>query len=708
MADALNDVTVLARGGLYTNEDVLALASTNPGAATRMLNFEISQFGGYRRVGGYAAYDNSYATVTGSGRILGVWIHNNAIYAARRNTGDSTGSVGSNPFTTANESKTVTVVDSSHGLTVGSFITFADASTVGGLSMNGVEFTVSEVTDANTYKFVHTSAASSTVSGGGGGATTFSYSYNYSVYKYTAGAGWGSNLLATTRSAVGVDKLRVSSHSFTGTEVTVVTDGVNRPWRHSGATFIDMYDKQGTSATDTEAQLSNAFDSVNTDATVTIDHAAHGLAVGDTVRFSGVSVTVGGVSMNDTDFTVATVADVDTYTFELSSPSGVSNQTNVGGTAINFFYSYAATKDVQKAKFSTDFRNHLFLAGMSDNTNSLLFSSPNNDLNFQVSGGAGVINVGFDITGIVKFRDNLFVFGRDKIKRLVGNTTSDFVLQEVTNNIGCIASDSIIEIGGDVLFLAADGIRPIQGTARIGDIELETISKPIQQILQALPDNHTLSNMCSVVVKNKTQFRYFFPAEATAAAATEGIIGGLRFADRRVGWEFGQLLGIRAFVATSGLIDNKEIILYGDLDGKIHKQDNGNDFNGEEVISIYASPFLYFDSTEKRKIFQHLSLFTRPEGASTINLGIAFDWDDPSVANPVTYPLTTAGALLRYTTTGGEYNSTFTFDGSSSPVLETNIQGSGRSMSVVITSTGTQAPYSISGFSVTYQDAGYR
>jgi len=27
---------------------------------------------------------------------------------------------------------------------------------------------------------------------------------------------------------------------------------------------------------------------------------------------------------------------------------------------------------------------------------------------------------------------------------------------------------------------------------------------------------------------------------------------------------------------------------------------------------------------------------------------------------------------------------------------------------LVITSTGTQAPYSIAGFSITYQDAGYR
>ena len=49
MADALKDVTVLSRGGLFTNEDALALAGSNPGAAVRMLNMEISQFGGYRR-----------------------------------------------------------------------------------------------------------------------------------------------------------------------------------------------------------------------------------------------------------------------------------------------------------------------------------------------------------------------------------------------------------------------------------------------------------------------------------------------------------------------------------------------------------------------------------------------------------------------------------------------------------------------------------
>ena len=705
MPDQYRDVTVLCKGGLFRNEDALSLASTNPGAAIRMLNFEVSQFGGYRRISGFAPYDASNTTVPGLGTVLGVWIHGDTVYAARRNIGDATGTLGSDPITVTNESTTLTIAHTSHGLSVGSFVTFAGAAAVGGLTINGVEMVVVTVT-SNSYTVVFTSAGTSSASGGGA-SVTYSYSYNYFIYKHVAGVGWGSNVGPTGRVALGVKKLRVSNHNFTGSEVTVLVDGINRPARHSGTTFSEIFDKQGTAAADTETQLSNAFDSVNGDATVTVDHVAHTLAVGDVVRYSGVNVNVGGVSINDTNFTVATVASVDLYTFELDSASGVTGQTNVGGTAISFFYTRANTstvKDIVAAKFTTDFSDHQFFAGMSGTLNHLVFSKPSNDLDYT-GATAGVINVGFTITGLAKFRESLYVFGSDKIKRLTGNAATDFALAEVTSNIGCIASDSILEIGGDILFLASDGIRPIQGTARIGDIELETVSKPIQQILQALPSLYDLDNMSSVVIRNKTQFRYFFPS--TSIASSEGIIGGLRFADRRAGWEFGELLGIRAYVAASGLIDNQEVVVHGDSDGKVHRQESGDDFNGAEVISVYATPFLYFDSTERRKVFQKLSIFTRPEGVSTVNLGIRYDWDDPNVSNPLTYPIGTADVMLRYATTGGEYDSTFTF-GSISPVLETHIQGSARSISLVFTSIGTQSPYSISGFSLTYQDAGYR
>ena len=698
MADALKDVTVLSRGGLFTNEDALALAGSNPGAAVRMLNMEISQFGGYRRISGYADYDSTYGTVAGSGNVIGLWILEGVPYAVRRNLKDNTGSLGTNPFVVTSGSPTITVTHSSHGLSVGDRVTYAGSSAVGGITPNSVEMVIASVVNANSYTVNFTSNASSGATGGGSSVT------------FTANNG-------------------------------------------------------------TQTLGSNPFSVSNTSSTITVAHTSHGLVVGNFVTFSG-SDAIGGLTPNSVEMQVVTVPDANSYTvtFTSAATSTVSGGGGSSVTAnYSKFYSvwkYTSTGwttvvsnissvDVDKlrhntnsftgteaviicdganspsklsgstftvhptggdynptgASFTTDFKNHQFYAGFPTTglgPNILLFSEPNDDDAFTNSGGSGNINVGFNITGLAKFRDALYIFGKTKIKKLTGSVKADYVLSEVTDNIGCIATDSIIELGGDVLFLASDGIRPIQGTARIGDVELETISKPVQQLLQALPSTHDLNNMSSVVIRNKSQFRYFFPKTTTAASDTAGIIGGLRFADRRVGWEFGELLGIRAFVATSGLINDVEVVLHGDLNGEIYQQESGSTFDTSDITAVYATPFLYFDSTEKRKVFQHITLFTRPEGESTINLGIAYDWDDPNVPDPTTYSLTTAGSLARYTTTGSTFDATFRYDGSTSPVLESNIQGSGRAISLVITSTGTQSPYSIAGFSITYQDAGYR
>ena len=117
MADNLRDATIIARGGLYTNEDALTLAATQPGAAIRLTNFEISQFGGYRRMNGYTAFDSSNPTVPGTGSVLGLWIHQDRVYAARRNAVDSTSAVlPAGAITVTTGSTTVTVVSTSHGL----------------------------------------------------------------------------------------------------------------------------------------------------------------------------------------------------------------------------------------------------------------------------------------------------------------------------------------------------------------------------------------------------------------------------------------------------------------------------------------------------------------------------------------------------------------------------------------------------------------
>ena len=130
MVDALRDVTVSSRGGLYTNEDALTLATTFPGSALRMLNMEISQFGGYRRINGYTSFDSSYGTIPGVGPVIGLFILEDTPYAIRRNDGDFTGSLGTDPFTTSSGSSTITVSHTGHGLAVSDRVIFSGSDTL--------------------------------------------------------------------------------------------------------------------------------------------------------------------------------------------------------------------------------------------------------------------------------------------------------------------------------------------------------------------------------------------------------------------------------------------------------------------------------------------------------------------------------------------------------------------------------------------------
>ena len=88
----------------------------------------------------------------------------------------------------------------------------------------------------------------------------------------------------------------------------------------------------------------------------------------------------------------------------------------------------------------------------------------------------------FRIVQIKPFRSDLYIFGTNAIQKAEqGESLYDTV--DITKNVGCISRDSVVEIGGDILFLAPDGFRPVAGTSRIGDVELESVSKSIQVLL---------------------------------------------------------------------------------------------------------------------------------------------------------------------------------------------------------------------------------
>jgi len=355
------------------------------------------------------------------------------------------------------------------------------------------------------------------------------------------------------------------------------------------------------------------------------------------------------------------------------------------------------------------YKNHLFLAGDDTAKATLSHSAPGDPYNFTVAAGAGQIFAGFDVVQIKPFRGNLFLFGNNAIKKLSADNSAGFISDQVTSNVGCVAPDSVMEIGGDLMFLAPDGLRPVAGTSRIGDVELETVSKPIQATLVDIIKNNDMATLNGVVVRSKSQVRYFVGDNTTGAVDSPGIIGGLSDSSGSITWEFGELIGIRASCCTSEYIGTEEYVLHGDYDGKVYRQERGDSFNSADIVAVYSTPYLDFGETEQRKVMRKVNTFIRAEGPVEMNLAISYDWGDYNTSRPSTYTQESEGGPTVYGGRSINYAGANTlYGGSSKPIMTSDIQGSGYSVRATFVTVGQTKPFSIQGIVFEFSVAGRR
>lgn len=353
---------------------------------------------------------------------------------------------------------------------------------------------------------------------------------------------------------------------------------------------------------------------------------------------------------------------------------------------------------IDKPSVISLFKNHIFLSGDHEYPNIICHSAPNDAMNWTASGGGGQITSGIEVLQIKPFRDELFVFSREKIKKIVvGNTEAPFLLNDVTNNIGCMAKDSVLELAGSLIFLSPDGIRPIAGTMKINDVEIDSISNSIQSYIIDVNNTYDPIFISGVIIRGKSQFRYFFDNETIPVESSKGLLGSFR-PNKETPWEFSETLGIRASCCWSGYINHEEIILHGDYDGKVYQQEVGNSFAGRDIIAIYTTPFLDFGDTRMRKVFHKLNTFVRLEGDINIDIGVVYDWELKNVQNPSNYNVQQTTTGLQYDDLNTIYDSvTSIYAIAPESILTSYIQGSFFSVQITFVTSGTNPPYTILG-----------
>lgn len=615
-------------GGLVSNKSRLQHGLQQPGSARSLQNFETSIKGGYRRINGFVKYDSNTVPPYGSAVVQGSGQLGTTLLIADVHEAPAVGDVftiGARDTVFTVTSVTYDSTGKSASLTVTPAITSISPPdkdlltfSVGQSRIEGVHFSASE---AKAYALR-------------GGALWSS-----------AGSGW------TKVNTPSYGSPLVAGAFQTGTTLVVDALGSDTYVPQAGDTFsiagLDLvYTLTANAVVSTGSSTLSITPALAGD---TVDNAA--------ITFLSSSLSGGSKAVFQEinfDNTFKTVM-VD----RANKPSIFYGST---------FRTIQGVADVVGACSVEEFKDHLFLSkGALVN-----YSSPFLEEDFSSGNGAGSFRLPGACTGLLTFREQLVCFSETDIRKLTGTSSADFALTSVSNSVGSLDRDTVQEVGGDVLFLSADGVRFLGATDRIGDFNLSLASRQIQDKFETFITAG--ADFCTLTLKKKNQYRIFKYSESNAKVTSEGYIG-TQFLDQdgqSLSW--GLTRGIKAYRASSTYAGEDEISLFTNDDEHVYQMETGKSFDGTPIISRFYTPYMAVNDPSLRKTAYKVDTYYDSEGLVNGTLTLKYDFNRPDKIQPGFTVL--EGGVGSFTTYSVGVYGTDTYGGSPATVVNARVIGS--------------------------------
>lgn len=652
MADAWQTYPFQFSGGLVTNLSPLQQGLQLPGSARLLKNFEPSVDGGYKRIEGFDKYESAFVPAYGEPLVHGSGQSGTTLTIANIYTTPVAGGT----FTIAGVTGTYTIA--SGGVSYDSTNKRATLTLTASLASSPADLAAITFTShAGIVKGVAVWEDS-----------VLAYRNN-DIYEST-GTGWS--------------KINVPSYG------TVLVNGAGQ----SGSSLVvdGLSDTPKAGDTFTIAGVAKVY-------TVTADATVSGGGATLAINPSLASTPADNAAITWKSTSYSSGVKLRTYKYRINATEKIVGVNSFGYPFIwdqNEFKFVDGSTDLFGAEFVVFHKNQMFFA----KGDQLIFTAPYTDTDLNPANGSGVIGVGGQITGLVVFREILIIFTERTISQLTGNTLADFTLLPITRNVGCVASDTIQEIGGDIMFLGPEGLRLLSATDKIGDLNIGVVSKQIQDEMTSLIQ--ASSSFASVVIKQKSQYRLLGYNATVTASSAKGVLGTQMTGDNTSAIAWAELSGIKAYVADSNYKDQTETIVFAHDDGYVYQMESGNSFDGSNIIASFATPYVPINDPRVRKTFYKMFLYTDPQGSVTTSVNLKYDFDDQGSIQPATIMLSNnAGSVGFYGSAGATYGTTV-YGTKLKKLFQTQVIGSGFTVSLQFVSDSQDPPFSLDAATLEY------
>jgi len=376
----------------------------------------------------------------------------------------ATVTLGTNPFSTTNLSRTVTVTDAAGGYINGDFVTFSGATTVGGLNLNG-EYQINTLgAGANQYTIQAATPASSTATGGGSSVVA-AYQINVGTASSVPLVGWGAGGWNTGTWGNGTStttQIRIWNQTNFGENLIFGPAG--------GGMYI--WDA-ATNLNTRGALISSLGGNVTfTSASPTVVTATTALTEGTPIKFAASGSLPIGVSSSITYY----VTNVNGLTFNIVTPAGALVTTSSTGSGV-YISTLVDVPLYQNLLLVSDASRFTFAFGTNDYGSTTLdpmlirWSAQEDYLNWtpDATSQAGSLRVshGSEIIAVLQSRQEILVYTDSSLYSLqYAGPPSVWNVQLLGDNISLAGPNSAALGSGVAYWMGVDKFYKYDGIVK--------------------------------------------------------------------------------------------------------------------------------------------------------------------------------------------------------------------------------------------------